>query len=93
MQASEIAKVYETLLSIPGMNDEMKVSLKISRKNILLLSQVIENGVAVEGKEQTGILSVIDNETKREISQIASDILEKSGMKAMKDKLSAFQSK
>ncbi len=29
-------KVYGTILSIPGMNETVKIDLKISRKNVLL---------------------------------------------------------
>jgi hypothetical protein len=37
-----IAKVFETVLSIPGTNDNVKIQLRIPRKNVLLLSKVIE---------------------------------------------------
>ncbi len=30
---NDVAKLYDTILSIPGMNDEVKISLKISRKH------------------------------------------------------------
>ena len=46
---NEVAKVYDTVLSIPGMNQNVKVNLQISRKNLLLLSKVIERGL--NGKE------------------------------------------
>ena len=36
-------KIYETVLSSPGMNEKCKVNLMISRQNILLLSRFIEN--------------------------------------------------
>ena len=42
---TEIAKVYETLLSIPGMNEKIKIDLRIARKNVLFLSKIIERGL------------------------------------------------
>jgi hypothetical protein len=41
---TDIARIYETVLSIPGMNENIKIALTISRKNTLLLSRVIERG-------------------------------------------------
>ncbi len=40
-----IAKVFETVLSIRRMNDNVKIQLFILRKNILLLSKVIERAL------------------------------------------------
>ncbi len=37
MTTSEVAKVYETVLSIPGMNEGVKIDVKINRKAVLLL--------------------------------------------------------
>ena len=40
-----IAKVFETILSIPGMNENVKIQLTIPRKNVLLLNlKVVKNG-------------------------------------------------
>jgi hypothetical protein len=41
---TDIARIYETVLSIPGINENIKIALTISRKNILLLSRAIERG-------------------------------------------------
>ena len=42
LTTNDVAKVYDTILSIPGMNDTVKIDLRISRKNVLLLNHVIE---------------------------------------------------
>lgn len=42
-------KLYDTVLSIPGMENEIKITLKVSRKNQLLINKVIERGL--NGKE------------------------------------------
>lgn len=45
---NEVAKVFDTVLSIPGMSENVKIDLKISRKNVLLLSHFIEQGLLLE---------------------------------------------
>ena len=42
---TDVAKIYETLLSIPGMGEHVKISFNIPRKNMLLPSKVIERGL------------------------------------------------
>lgn len=90
---SELAKIYETLLTIPGMNEAVKISLKIPRKNVLLLNQVIERGLLVKaGEEGSGVIAV-NKEATAAIQQIADELLEKSGLAEMKEKLNTFQQK
>ena len=38
----EKSKIFETVLSSPGMNEKCKIVLMLSRQNILLLSRLIE---------------------------------------------------
>lgn len=56
MTTNDVAKVFDTILSIPGMNDVVKIDLKISRKNVLLLNHVIERGSALEIEDKLSIL-------------------------------------
>ncbi len=89
---NDVAKVYETVLSIPGMNDEVKVSLKISRKNLLLLNKVIErglNGKESEDKSVT-VLDSVPKETLQELGEIAGQLLNKAGLTEMNEKLKSF---
>ncbi len=89
---NDVAKVYDTILSIPGMNDEMKVSLKISRRNLLLLNKLIERGL--NGKESNdqsiSVLDTVPKETLQELSNIAAELLNKAGLTEMNEKLKAF---
>ncbi len=39
LTTNDVAKVYDTILSIPGMNETGKIDLKISRRNVLLLNR------------------------------------------------------
>jgi len=45
---TDVTRIYETVLSIPGMNDHVKISLSLSRKNVLLLSKIIERGLLLK---------------------------------------------
>ncbi len=92
MQATNtIAKVFETVLSIPGMNDNVKIQLSIPRKNVLLLSKVIERGLA--GKElvvEDNILGITPKETLEELNAISDELLKKAGLIEMNEKLKTF---
>ena len=89
---TEIGKVYDTILSIPGMNDEIKISLKVSRKNLLLLNKVIERGL--NGKEtedkSVSVLEIISKEDLKEIGCIATELLNKAGLIEMNEKIKSL---
>lgn len=87
MEQREMARVYETLLITPGMNDVVKLDLRISRKLVLLLSQVVEKGVRVE---DTG-LNAIDKEASKELLQVVSQCLTKAGLTGLVEKLKTLK--
>lgn len=89
---TNVAKVYDTILSIPGMNDEIKVNLRISRKNLLLLNKVIERGINGKDSEDKSIsvLESIPKEALQEIGEIAVQLLSKAGLSEMNEKLKSF---
>ncbi|MBN8877707.1 MAG: hypothetical protein J0I32_09195 [Sphingobacteriales bacterium] len=88
----EVAQVFDTILSVPGMGEKVKVSLQTSRKNLLLLNKVIERGL--KGKEADeksfSLLSGLPPETLQELALIAEELLEKAGLVEMNEKLKAF---
>lgn len=92
---NDVAKIYETLLSIPGMNEEVKVPLKISRKNLLLLTKVIERGL--NGKEtddkSISVLDIVAPETLQQLGEISGQLLDKAGLAEMNDKLKDLEKK
>lgn len=92
MTSNQVTSVYETLLCIPGMNDQVKLDLKISRKQVLLLSQIIERGLLAQQGEPAGMLSV-SKQAGDELSQIAKDCLEKAGLIELSSKLKTLESK
>ncbi|MEO6550735.1 MAG: hypothetical protein ABIN94_22210 [Ferruginibacter sp.] len=54
LTSKDVAIVYETLLTSPGMNDAVKIALNIPRKNVLLLSKVLELGLSIKGENGQG---------------------------------------
>lgn len=89
---TDVAKLYDTILSIPGMNDEIKVNLRTSRKNLLLLNKVIERGINSKDSEDKSIsvLDTIPKETLQELGEIAAQLLNKAGLSEMNEKLKSF---
>lgn len=86
-----IAKVFDTVLSIPGMNDNVKIQLTIPRKNVLLLSKVIERGLTVKDNAETNnLLDIAPKETVEELNAISDELLRKAGLIEMNEKLKTF---
>ena len=89
---STIAKVFDTVLSIPGMNDNVKIQLTIPRKNVLLLSKVIERGISFKGfNEENSIIDIASKETFDELREVANELLTKAGLMEMNEKLNALK--
>jgi len=89
---NDLARIYDTVLSIPGMNENVKVNLQTSRKNILLLSKVFERGLNTkEGDEKTmSILDIVSPETLKELTVLSTELLNKAGLAEMNEKLKTF---
>lgn len=91
LSKTDLTKVYETLLSIPGMNEPVKIDLKMPRKQVLLLSKVIERGLAENGEEkEPSILSLASPEMRGELQNVVGELLQKGGLSEMAEKLRSF---
>lgn len=92
MTKNDIGKVYDTLLSMPGMNEQIKVDFKMDRKTILLLSQVIERGIATNNEQDNrfGLADVVNHESMGVLKALASEALEKAGMTELNHKLASL---
>lgn len=86
--------VYETLLTSPGMSDEVRINVRIPRKNVLILSKLIEAGLSNKNaNDSDGLFAVVNGSTFEEIKAIAMDILGKAGLTETYNKLIALQNK
>jgi hypothetical protein len=68
--------VYDTLLSAPGMNESVKVDLRVNRKQVLLLVQLIEKGLIQQGEGLADLASPDDQDS---IRLLVESLLEKAG--------------
>ncbi|KQX00763.1 hypothetical protein [Flavobacterium sp. Root420] len=85
----EVSKVYDTVLSIPGMSEVVKIDLKISRKNVLLLSHVIGKGLDLK-EDDAGLLSSISQEGLSELKNLSDECLQKAGLVELNQKLTTL---
>lgn len=94
LSEKDAAKVYDTILSIPGMNDMVKVDFKMSRKNVLLLQQVISNGLnGIKETDSGSLLATAKPESLQELNAFSEECLDKAGLKELSEKLSLLNSK
>jgi hypothetical protein len=89
LTTNDVAKVFDTILSTPGMNEIVKIDLKISRKNVLLLHHVIERGMTVEN-DVSGILGSLSKEGLSELKNVAEECLQKAGIVELNQKLTTL---
>ena len=88
---NDVAKVYDTILSIPGMNEIVKIDLKISRKNVLLLNQVIERGLSAKDDDKSSaLLGNVPEESLLELKNLSEECLQKAGLIELSEKLKAL---
>jgi hypothetical protein len=85
-----LGTVYETLLCSPGMNEPVKVDVKMNRKTILLLNGVIEAGLNQNG-EALELLKLVPAEDVAKLREFADDCLGRAGLKELSDKMKALQ--
>ncbi|MEP6749412.1 MAG: hypothetical protein ABJB86_16875 [Bacteroidota bacterium] len=89
---NEVTKIYETILSIPGMNDQIKIVITIPRKNVLFLSKAIERGITIKDPDEKtpNVLDMVPKDDLKELVTLATDMLEKAGLTSMNQKLNTF---
>jgi hypothetical protein len=94
MATNVMAQVYETLLCSPGMNEAVKVDVRINRKTVLLLNSVIERGLSVkDGEQSKGLLELIPKETVEELQQFSDECLKKAGLTELSEKMKRLNAK
>lgn len=92
MNANDVARVVETVLTIPGMAETIKIDLKISRRNVLILSSVIARGLNPK-EEAAGLLDNIPEEVIEELNNFSNECLNKAGLSDLNQKLKNLSTK
>lgn len=94
LTTDDVAKVYDTILSIPGMNETVKIDLRTTRKNVLLLNRVIERGLTSKDENNgSSLLDTVSKETLQELTLLAEDCLKKAGLTDLSEKLKVLDAK
>ena len=87
----EKSKIFETVLSSPGMNEKCKIVLMLSRQNILLLSRLIEAGLLTdEHAFDDEIIEALPKESFEEFKAIHEEILKKADLLEFYEKLKSI---
>lgn len=74
----EKSKIFETILTSPGMTEKCKVVLQLSRQNVLLLTRLIEVGLLTKDSPiQDAIILAFPKESMEELKVIHEEILRK----------------
>lgn len=87
---NDAALVFDTILSTPGMNEPVRIDLKISRKNVLLLSHVIERGLFENDGSPSVLLQRTAEENIAELKQLSADCLARAGLTELNEKLAGL---
>jgi len=94
LTTTDTAKLFDTILSIPGMNENVKIDLKLTRKEVLILHAVIRRGLSPKDeKDLGGFLETIPEDTLQRVSSVAEDCLSKAGLSELSEKLRALHGK
>ena len=87
LTTDDAAQVFDTILSSPGMNEAVKIDVRISRRNVLLLSHVIEQGVKNKAEGKGSVFASLPDGGKQELMEISTDFLQKAGLVELSEKL------
>jgi hypothetical protein len=87
MATNVLGKVYETLLCSPGMNEAVKIDVKVSRKAILILSSVIESGLNREANQGQELIGLVPADDLKELIAFAEECLKKAGLTELNEKM------
>ena len=87
----EKSRIYQTVLSSPGMNEKCKINLMMSRQNILLLSRLIEAGFLNEkGPFEDEIIEALPENSLEEFKTIHEEILRKGDLTEFYERLKSI---
>ena len=89
--SKEKSKIFETVLSSPGMNQKCKINLVMSRQNVLLLSRLIEAGLLTDQQDiDDEIINALPKDSLEEFKTVHEEILRKSSLTEFYEKLKSL---
>ncbi|GGN06527.1 hypothetical protein GCM10010967_47230 [Dyadobacter beijingensis] len=83
----EINVLFETLLSSPGMNEQVKLDMKLTRKAILALAAGLQTGIAGAKQTPSSLLFFSGEAVTADLAEFTENILSKAGLTDVNQKL------
>jgi len=78
---SNRSKIFETILSSPGMQEPCKIVLNPTRQTILVLARLIENGMKKrDEKDNDEMISFLPQTFLDDLKSMAEELLKKGGL-------------
>ena len=74
---NEMTGMLELLLCVPGMKVNVKNGVSLSRNQVLLLNNVIMEGMVAKGGMVEQLLRVLPEESAQELQQLADELMER----------------
>ena len=85
----EVSAFFEALLSAPGMNEKVKLNMRLSRRDVLLLVSVLSNGTNhVNSSEE--LVSMFNEACVEVAGRVEFEMLEMSGMADLLERIRAI---
>ena len=76
------------------MNEKVKIDLKITRKNALLLNRIIQRGLSMDKEvDSADLLDKVPPESFQELASLAEECLKKAGLIEFSEKLKMLDGK
>lgn len=84
----EASLVFDTLLSSPGMSENVKIDLRLNRKTVLLLNRAVERGLKKDtGGDITDLVTTANKEALQDLQSVLTECLQKAGLTELNEKI------
>ena len=86
--SKERSKMFETILSSPGMSEKCKIALSLSRQNIILLCRLLDKGLLMDKKVlDDEIIAAFPGESVDDLRIVHDEILKKADLTEFYERL------
>ena len=86
----EKLKIYQAVISSPGMVERCKIGINLSRQTIFILCRIIESGLKNEKEGDNELLALLSKEAQDELQTVVPEFLRKSDLTDFYEKLKSL---
>lgn len=86
----EKLKIYQAVISSPGMTEKCKIGIHLSRQTIFILCRVIEGGLKNEKDGENEWVNLLSKEAQEELQTVVPEFLRKSNLTDFYEKLKSL---